>query len=203
MRRNVMKNKKIIYIFTIALIVILIAGYFGIRYAKEKEKEKNQFEEEFVPEEEITEEQERQTIVSLYFPNKDTEELMPEARLVDIKDIISNPYEKLVYLLIEGPKSDKAVKVIPENTKVLKTYMEGDCVILDLSKEFLNYSKDNEKQKKNMVNSIVNTLTELTEVNSVKFMIDGQVNEEFKDVYVREKQNEKQNEKQDRKQDGR
>lgn len=198
-----MKNKKIIYIFTIALIVILIAGYFGIRYAKEKEKEKNQFEEEFVPEEEITEEQERQTIVSLYFPNKDTEELMPEARLVDIKDIMSNPYEKLVYLLIEGPKSDKAVKVIPENTKVLKTYMEGDCVILDLSKEFLNYSKDNEKQKKNMVNSIVNTLTELTEVNSVKFMIDGQVNEEFKDVYVREKQNEKQNEKQDRKQDGR
>ena len=96
---------------------------------------------------------------------------MPEARLVDIKDIMSNPYEKLVYLLIEGPKSDKAVKVIPENTKVLKTYMEGDCVILDLSSEFLNYSKDNQKQKKNMVNSIVNTLTELTEVNSVKFMI--------------------------------
>lgn len=203
MRRNVMKNKKIIYIFTIALIVILIAGYFGIRYAKEKEKEKNNFEEEFIPEEEITEEQARQTIVSLYFQNKDTEELMPEARLVDIKDIMSNPYEKLVYLLIEGPKSDKAVKVIPENTKVLKTYMEGDCVILDLSKEFLNYSKDNQKQKKNMVNSIVNTLTELTEVNSVKFMIDGQVNEEFKDVYVREKQDEKQNEKQDRKQDGR
>ena len=199
MRRNVMKNKKIIYIFTIALIVILIAGYFGIRYAKEKEKEKNNFEEEFIPEEEITEEQARQTIVSLYFQNKDTEELMPEARLVDIKDIMSNPYEKLVYLLIEGPKSDKAVKVIPENTKVLKTYMEGDCVILDLSSEFLNYSKDNQKQKKNMVNSIVNTLTELTEVNSVKFMIDGQVNEEFKDVYVREKQDKKQ----DRKQDGR
>ena len=192
-----MKNKKIIYIFTIALIVILIAGYFGIRYAKEKEKEKSNFEEEFVPEEEITEEQERQTIVSLYFPNKDTEELMPEARLVDIKDIMSNPYEKLVYLLIEGPKSDKAVKVIPENTKVLKTYMEGDCVILDLSSELLNYSKDNQKQKKNMVNSIVNTLTELTEVNSVKFMIDGQVNEEFKDVFVREKQDEKQDGKQD------
>lgn len=191
-----MKNKKIIYIFTIALIVILIAGYFGIRYAKEKEKEKNNFEEEFIPEEEITEEQARQTIVSLYFQNKDTEELMPEARLVDIKDIMSNPYEKLVYLLIEGPKSDKAVKVIPENTKVLKTYMEGDCVILDLSSEFLNYSKDNQKQKKNMVNSIVNTLTELTEVNSVKFMIDGQVNEEFKDVFVREKQDEKQDGKQ-------
>lgn len=190
-----MKNKKIIYIFTIALIVILIAGYFGIRYAKDKEDNKQKIEEEFIPEEEITEEQARQTIVSLYFPNKDTEELMPEARLVDIRDIINNPYEKLVNLLIEGPKSDKTVKVIPENTKVLKTYMEGDCVILDLSKEFLNYSKDNQKQKKNMVNSIVNTLTELTEVNSVKFMIDGQVNEEFKDVYMREKQDMKQDAK--------
>lgn len=183
-----MKNKKIIYIFTIALIVIMIAGYFGIRYAKEKEKEKNNIEGEFIPEEEITEEQARQTIVSLYFPNKETGDLMPEARLVDIKDIMNNPYEKLVNLLIEGPKSDKTVKVIPENTKVLKTYMEGDCVILDLSKEFLNYSKDDEKQKKNIINSIVNTLTELTEVNSVKVLIDGQVNEEFKDVYVREKQ---------------
>lgn len=190
-----MKNKKIIYIFTIALIVILIAGYFGIRYAKDKEDNKQKIEEEFIPEEEITEEQARQTIVSLYFPNKDTEELMPEARLVDIRDIINNPYEKLVNLLIEGPKSDKTVKVIPENTKVLKTYMEGDCVILDLSKEFLNYSKDNQKQKKNMVNGIVNTLTELTEVNSVKFMIDGQVNEEFKDVYMREKQDMKQDAK--------
>lgn len=188
MRRKVMKNKKIIYIFTIALIVIMIAGYFGIRYAKEKEKEKNNIEGEFIPEEEITEEQARQTIVSLYFPNKETGDLMPEARLVDIKDIMNNPYEKLVNLLIEGPKSDKTVKVIPENTKVLKTYMEGDCVILDLSKEFLNYSKDDEKQKKNIINSIVNTLTELTEVNSVKVLIDGQVNEEFKDVYVREKQ---------------
>ena len=65
--------------------------------------------------------------------------------------------------------------------------MEGDCVVLDLSKEFLNYSKEDAKQKQNMIDSIVNTLTELTEVNSIKFMIDGQSNEEFKDVYTRKK----------------
>ena len=100
---------------------------------------------------------------------------------------MNNPYEKLVNLLIEGPKNEKATKVIPENTKVLKTYTEGDCVVLDLSKEFLNYSKEDTKQKQNMIDSIVNTLTELTEVNSVKFMIDGQSNEEFKDIYTRRK----------------
>lgn len=180
-----MKNKKIICIFSILLVIILIVGYFGIRYAKEKEAQEST--QEYTPEEEITEEQLRQTIVSLYFPDKETGELMPEARLVDIKEIMNNPYEKLVNLLIEGPKNEKATKVIPENTKVLKTYTEGDCVVLDLSKEFLNYSKEDTKQKQNMIDSIVNTLTELTEVNSVKFMIDGQSNEEFKDIYTRRK----------------
>lgn len=180
-----MKNKKIICIFSILLVIILIVGYFGIRYAKEKEAQEST--QEYTPEEEITEEQLRQTIVSLYFPDKETGELMPEARLVDIKEIMNNPYEKLVNLLIEGPKNEKATKVIPENTKVLKTYTEGDCVVLDLSKEFLNYSKEDTKQKQNMIDSMVNTLTELTEVNSVKFMIDGQSNEEFKDIYTRRK----------------
>ena len=52
----------------------------------------------------------RQTIVSLYFPSKETKELVPEARLVDIKEIINDPCDKLVNLLIEGPKSEKEEK---------------------------------------------------------------------------------------------
>ena len=180
-----MKNKKIILIFVILLLIILIGGFFGIRYVKEKQKEN--LNEEYIPEQEITEEQYRQTIVSLYFPNKETNELSPEARLVDIREIINNPYEKLMNLLIEGPKSDKVKKIVPDNTKVLKTFMEGDCLVLDLSKDFLNYPKDNEIDKRNLINSIVNTMTELTEVDSVKFLFDGNQCEEFKDVYVREK----------------
>ena len=41
------------------------------------------------------------------------------------------------------------------------------------------------ERKENMIKSIVNTLTELTEVNKVKILINGQINEEFKDEYVR------------------
>ena len=180
-----MKSKKIIWIFSILMIIILIGGYFGIKYVKEKEAES--IIEEYIPEEEITEEQFRQTIVSLYFPGKENGELMPEARLIGIREIINNPYEKLFNLLVEGPKSDKTKKIIPDNTKVLKTYMEGDIVVLDLSKEFLNYSSDNENEKRNLINSVVNTLTELTEVNGVKFLIEGVQNEDFKNTYVREK----------------
>lgn len=178
-----MKSKKIGIIFFVILIIILIGGYFGIQYVKNKEEETTV--EEYTPQEEITEEQERQTIVSLYFPSKETNELNPEARLIDIKEILNNPYEKLVNLLIEGPKNDKNKKIIPENTKLNKTYLEGDCVVLDFSSEFLNYSKEDENEKTNMINSIVNTLTELTEVNQVKILIDGNENNEFKEIYIR------------------
>lgn len=178
-----MKNKKIGIIFLVILVIVLIGGYFGIQYVRNKQEET--MIEEYTPEEEITEEQVRQTIVSLYFPSKETNELNPEARLIDIKEIINNPYEKLITLLIEGPKNDKNRKIIPENAKLNKTYLEEDCVVLDFSAEFLNYSKEDEKEKTNMINSIVNTLTELTEVNQIKILIDGNENNEFKEIYSR------------------
>lgn len=177
-----MKNKKIVMIFTILLVVILIGGYFGIQYAK-KGKEENTEVEEYTPQEEISEEQLRQTIVSLYFISKETKELAPEARLVDIKEIINDPCDKLVNLLIEGPKSEKEERIIPENTKLLKSYLEGDCVTLDFTAEFLNYDKTDEKRKEKMIDSIVNTVTQLTEINQVKFLIDGKENEELNGVY--------------------
>lgn len=180
-----MKNKKIVLIFTIVFIIILIGGYFAIKYIKSGQMETTV--EEYVPEEEITDDQLRQTIVSLYFPSKETKELAPEARLVDIKEILNNPCDKLINLLIEGPKSDKTEKIIPENTKLLKTYMEGDCAVLDLSSEFLNYNKEDKNVKTIMIKSIVNTLTELTEVNHVKILIDGNTNEEFNEIYSRQK----------------
>lgn len=178
-----MKSNKIGMIFLLILVIILIGGYLGIQYVKNKEEET--IVEEYTPQEEIAEEQVRQTIVSLYFPSKETNELNPEARLIDIKEIINTPYERLINLLIEGPKNDKNKKVIPENTKLNKNYLEGDCIVLDFSAEFLNYSKDDDKEKMNMINSIVNTLTELAEINQVKILIDGNEDSEFNEVYSR------------------
>ena len=155
-----MKNKKIGVIFLVILIMVLIGGYLGIQYVKKKEKET--MVQEYIPQEEIAEEQVRQTIVSLYFPEKETNELNPEARLIDIKEIINNPYEKLIHLLIEN-----------------------DCVVLDFSAEFLSYTKENSQEKTNIIESIVNTLTELREINKVKILIDGNENSEFNEVYSR------------------
>ena len=170
-------NKKIIIIFTILFIVILVGGYFTINYFKNQEQET--VIEEYTPEEEITEEQNRQTIVSLYFLEKETNELAPEARLIDIKEIMNTPYDTIVNMLIEGPKNEKYTRVIPENTKLNKTYMEKDMLYLDFSSDFLNYNKEDANAKQNLIDSLVKTLTQLTEVNSIKILIDGAENEEF------------------------
>ena len=182
-----MKNKKIIIIFSILFIILVVGGYFLINYLKNKENEEEnneQIVEEYTPEEEITEEQLRQTIVSLYFPNKETKQLEPEARMVDIKEILNIPYDKIVNLLIEGPKDENKEKVIPDNTKLLKTSLEEDILTLDFSQEILNYDKTNEKAKKNLITSLLNTLVQLNEVNGIKILVNGNENEEFKDVYT-------------------
>ena len=179
-----MKNKKIIIIFLILFIILIIGGYFLINYLKKVNVKDQTIVEEYTPEEEISEDQLRQTIVSLYFPNKETNELEPEARLIDIKEILEKPYEKMANLLIQGPKDEGKVKIIPENTKLLSSQLDGDCLTLDFSSDFLNYDKTDEKTKKNLINSIVNTLTQLNEVNSLKILIDGNENEEFGEIYT-------------------
>ncbi len=178
-----MKNKKIILLFTILLIIIFIIGFFSIKFVKNKKE--SEMKSEYIPEEEISEEQLRETIVSLYFPDKETNMLKPEARLVNIKDLMQSPYNVLVELLINGPKNDKLKSIIPENTKLLNSSLEGECLILDFSSELLNYNKEDSKEKENLINSIVNTVTELNEINKVKILINGQTNDEFKDQYVR------------------
>ena len=178
-----MKHKKIVFIFLIILICILIGGFFLVRFLNNKEEET--MVEEYTPQEEITDKQVRQTIVSLYFLSTENGELNPEARLIDIKEIINNPYEKLVNLLIEGPKNDKNKKIIPDNTKLIKNYLENDCVVLDFSSDILNYSKENKTNKDIMINSIVNTLTELNEVNKVKILVEGQASEQYNETYQR------------------
>ena len=169
-----MKKKLIIIVSAVIIILVGIMTYFYLT----KEKTVSV---EYQPEEEITNEQMRQTIVSLYYKNKDTKELMPEGRVIDSKELLENPYKKLVELLIEAPKNDKLESAIPEGTKVNNAKIEGDIVYLDLSKEFIENHAGGQEEESLTIYSIVNTLTELTEVNSIKIQIDGKEDESFKD----------------------
>ena len=74
---------------------------------------------------------------------------------------------------------------IPNETKVNKAELKNDIVYLDLSKEFIEKHINGEKEETVTIYSIVNTLTELTEVNGVKILIDGEEDKAFKDNKIK------------------
>lgn len=179
-----MDKVKLRIIVGVILIIIVVGGFFGMKIVQNNSQEASIIE-EYTPQEEIADSQERMASVNLYFPNKEKNKLEIETKLVDIREMMNIPYEKIINLLKERPKKDNLENVIPKNTKVLKTYMDKDCLVVDFSKDFLNYDMEKENGKENLINSIVYSLTELNEVNSVKFLIEGNENEQFNEIYTR------------------
>lgn len=174
-------SKKIILSIIIVLILVGVGIWYFFFYNQNTQSEENQI----IPEEEISEDQMRQTIVSLYFYNNDTKSLVSEGRLIDVKELLENPYKRLMELLIEGPQNTNLSKTIPDGTKVNKAEIKGDILYLDLSKEFIENHAGGEEAESATIYSIVNAMTNLTEVNAVKILIDGEENKSFKDNKIK------------------
>ena len=174
-------SKKIILSIIIVLILVGVGIWYFFFYNQNTQSEENQI----IPEEEISEDQMRQTLVSLYFYNNDTNSLASEGRLIDVKELLDNPYKRLMELLIEGPQNANLSKTIPDGTKVNKAEIKGDILYLDLSKEFIENHAGGEEAESATIYSIVNAMTNLTEVNAVKILIDGEENKSFKDNKIK------------------
>ena len=149
-------NKKLIIIISV-IIILLIICFFIFRNSFIKKEE---IIEEYIPEEEISDEQLRETIITLYFENIENKNLNPEARKIDANNLINNPYEYLINLLIQGPKSEKLKSTIPEGTKLNSARLEGEIVIIDFSAEFINVNNE-EINEQNIINEILFTLTRI------------------------------------------
>lgn len=174
-------NKKVIIIISIILILTGVGVWYFFFYNKQSQNEVN----EIIPEEEISEEQMRQTIVSLYFYNGTTQSLVSEGRLIDVKELIKDPYRRLMELLIEGPQNSELTRTIPEGTRINKVEVKGDVLYLDLSKEFIENHEGGEEKEHATIYSIVNTMINLTEINGVKILIEGEENKAFKDNLIK------------------
>ena len=150
-------------------------------YSKNQYKKKEETIYEYTPQEEITGEQLRQTVITLYFLNPDTYEITAEARQIDAKELIDNPYAVLINLLIEGPKNEKLLKLIPENTKLNSAKIKNDILYIDFSEDFIKEQTLGKEQEELILKSIVNTVTELTEINKVVILINGEKDKGFPD----------------------
>lgn len=172
-----MKLKKIMILIVLIICLISVVTYLIVVNSSTEVKE-------YIPEEEITDEELRNTIVTLYFENKESGEIQTEARLVDSKELLSNPYQYLVNLLIEGPKNEGLRKIIPEGAILKNATLVGECLTLNFSKEFISNAGGDAFSKSNIIYSIINTVTELKEVSRVKFLIEDVESDGFNDVGI-------------------
>lgn len=174
------KNNKIV-IAVITIIIIMLAAFFIFRNVSiENNVEEYQ---DYTPQEEISEEQLRQTKIVLYFANTETGELETEIKVIDANTLLQNPSKEIMQLLLKGPQSSSLKKLIPEGTILHDVTIEKGCAIINVSNEFLNF--EGEENKLKIINSIVNTLTNLKEVESIKFLINGEQNEKLSETYVK------------------
>lgn len=177
-----MKNKNILF-YIIGIVIILLitlCTIFILNFSNSNENINNEIV-EYTPQQELSDDEVRKTIISLYFKNIEINSLIAEAKCIDVKDLSKEPYTYLINLLIAGPGNEKLESAIPEGTKVNSCTLQGNTLYVDLSKEFIENAPLGIEEESMIVYSIVNTLTELNEVTNVKFLINGEENKSFKD----------------------
>lgn len=168
--------------FVIILLFVFVIIFAVLKNANQIEVETTMS--EFVPEEEITNEQNRMTLVTLYFWDAQNNKMIPEARNVDVKEIMNDPFKKILDLLIEGSENSLIGKTIPEGTVVNSVYLDGDNLIIDFNDSFIAGYKIGSEEHLEIIYSVVDTFLELKEVSSVSFLINGQSVDGMGDKFV-------------------
>lgn len=120
-------------------------------------------------------------VLTLYFANEDRKALKTEKRIVDIEG--GKPLQQVVMEeLMKGPKSDDLNKTIPEATKIIEIIVKDGICYVDLSDKFLQNPLKGGLDEKLTLYSIVNSLTELSDINQVQFLIQGEKQQKYKSI---------------------
>ena len=152
------------WIILILVSIIIVIGIFIVLNVS--------VETEYIPEAEVEDIEFRKTIISLYFKDKTSQKMVKETRMIDSKELLKNPYKTLVELLIAGPENLNYEKVIPDGTNIIDIVFENGCANINFSKEFSENNRMPEQIQMSL-NSIKQTLMELTEVTSIKVLVEG------------------------------
>jgi germination protein M len=128
--------------------------------------------------------------IHLYFANEDNTKLKLEIRYIPLseaKKSVNNRASLIVKELINGPDSKSGLKAtIPAGTKQgarIKIDAAKGIATVDFSKEFIDKHPGGKIAEQLTIYSIVNSLTELKEIQKVRFTIAGKVLKEYKGSY--------------------
>lgn len=126
--------------------------------------------------------------IHLYFATPDSTKLKLEVRYIsaaEAKKSTNNLASIVVKELINGPVADPTLKAtIPQGTQLRSPVsINGGVATVDLTGEFVKNHPGGKTAEQLTIYSIVNSLTEITDIEKVKFTIDGKVQADFKGSY--------------------
>lgn len=107
--------------------------------------------------------------IKVYYANADGSALVGEERIVKS----SHKYLEAFLELMKPPINPGLVKLVPETTMINKILVKDGNIDLDLSKNLIDDRFKSDPVDILLIHSIVNTLTEFKEINTVTFYIDG------------------------------
>ena len=103
----------------------------------------------------------------LYFRKKN--KLLAEERKIDIG--LNQPEEKYILeQIILGPENNNLEAIAPKETKMYDIKTDKDICYISLSDDFFNVNKLDLNNQKFAIYGIVNSLTELENINKVQFL---------------------------------
>lgn len=108
--------------------------------------------------------------INVYYADAMGEYLVGEARVISSE----NKYVDALNELMKLPIDSSLFQLIPDTTKINSIVVKDGLAKVDLSKDFVEDKITSDTEDNLLVYSIVNTLTEFPEVNSVSFYIDGE-----------------------------
>lgn len=109
-------------------------------------------------------------LVNVYYSDSMGEYLVGEAKVI----LSENKYIGAFYELMKLPTDSSLVALVPDTTIINSIVVEEGTAKIDLSIDFVEDRFISDTVDIMLVYSIVNTLTEFNEVNSVIFYIDGE-----------------------------
>lgn len=123
--------------------------------------------------------------VTLYFADEMGEKLVARRRRVPILD---NSMEKtIISELVAGPAdNDDVYNTIPDGTKVLSVETKEGICFVNFSGEFISKFNGGSAAATMTIYSVVNSLTELADIDKVQFLIDGAKTDTFGDYVFSE-----------------
>ena len=110
--------------------------------------------------------------VRLYFPDRESGELMAESRRLQLYEGQSTA-QVVLEALLAGPEDAHLAAVLPENTRVLSARVDEGICYVNLSKEFLENVPQSMHRQENVVYSLVKSLCSISDIQAVQISVEG------------------------------